>query len=64
MAEKKLEIDLLQAARSEDLQYDQIQELSVIGEFERNIIDILKSAGAHLLQGARGTGKTMLSEVR
>jgi uncharacterized OB-fold protein len=52
--------DLLQAARCEDLQYGQIRELSVLGDFERKVIAILKSSGAHLLQGARGVGKSML----
>ncbi len=54
------EIDLLQAARCEDLQYGQIRELSVLGDFERKVIVNLKGAGAHLLQGARGVGKSML----
>jgi hypothetical protein len=52
--------DLLQAARSEDLLYEQISELSVLGDHERNIVDTLKRSGAHLLQGARGVGKSML----
>jgi hypothetical protein len=54
------EIDLLQAARCEDLQYGQIKELSVLGDFERKVITTLKGGGAHLLQGARGVGKSML----
>jgi hypothetical protein len=54
------ETDLLQAARCEDLQYSQIRELSVLGEFEKKVVAILKSSGAHLLQGARGVGKSML----
>ena len=54
------EIDLLQAARCEDLQYGQIRELSVLGDFEQKVIVTLKGAGAHLLQGARGVGKSML----
>lgn len=54
------EIDLLQAARCEDLQYGQIRELSELGDFERKVILTLKGAGAHLLQGARGVGKSML----
>jgi hypothetical protein len=52
--------ELLQAARSEDLLYEQIKELSVISSFERNIISTLKNSGAHLLEGARGVGKSML----
>lgn len=52
--------DLLQAARSEDLLYEQIGELSVVGDHERRIVDTLKQGGAHLLQGARGVGKSML----
>lgn len=54
------EIDLLQAARCEDLQYGQIRELSVLGDFELKVVATLKGAGAHLLQGARGVGKSML----
>ena len=60
MADKNLDLDLLQAARSEELQYNQIRKLTVVGDFERKTIDILKGPGAHLLQGARGTGKSML----
>jgi hypothetical protein len=55
-----VDADLLQAARCEDLQYNQIKELSVLGDFELKTIGILKSSGAHLLQGARGMGKSML----
>lgn len=54
------EIDLLQAARSEDLLYDQIPQLTVLGSFERKTVDTLKQSGAHLLQGSRGVGKSML----
>lgn len=54
------ETDLLQAARCEDLVYDQISELTVLGDFERKIVDTLKQPGAHLLQGSRGVGKSML----
>jgi hypothetical protein len=60
MNAKAEEIDLLQAARCEDLQYGQIRELSVLGDFEQKVIATLKGAGAHLLQGARGVGKSML----
>jgi hypothetical protein len=52
--------DLLQTARCEDLLYEQIREVSVLGEFERRIIDSLKGGGANLLEGARGVGKSML----
>ncbi|WP_438498555.1 zinc ribbon domain-containing protein [Paenibacillus sp. IHBB 3054] len=52
--------DLLQAARCEDLIYDQIEDLTVLGEFERKTVDTLKQSGAHLLMGARGVGKSML----
>ena len=52
--------DLLQAARCEDLNYLQIKELSVLGSFETQIISTLKQSGAHLLEGARGVGKSML----
>lgn len=54
------EMDLLQAARSEDLLYEDIQRLSVLGNFERKVVDTLKQSGAHLLQGSRGVGKSML----
>jgi hypothetical protein len=57
---KSDDIDLLQAARSEDLLYGQISELTVLGDFERKVIDTLKQSGAHLIQGARGVGKSML----
>lgn len=52
--------DLLQTARCEDLLYEQIRQVSVLGEFERRIIDSLKGSGANLLEGARGVGKSML----
>jgi hypothetical protein len=52
--------DLLQAARCEDLSYPEIKALSVIETFERHVITTLKQAGAHLLEGARGVGKSML----
>ena len=52
--------ELLQAARCEDLKYDEIKDLTVLGDFERTIVDRLKQAGSHLLQGARGVGKSML----
>ena len=52
--------ELLQAARSEDLVYEQIDTLAVLGEAERKIVDTLKQGGAHLVQGARGMGKSML----
>ncbi len=60
MAPPENTAELLQAARSEDLLYEQIKELSVIGSFEQNIISTLKNSGAHLLEGARGVGKSML----
>jgi len=60
MVEKGQEFELLQAARCEDLLYNQIRELTVVGEYERGITDTLKQAGAHLLEGARGVGKSML----
>lgn len=53
-------LDLLQAARCEDLVYNQISELTVLGDFERRVVDTLKGSGAHLLEGARGVGKSML----
>lgn len=52
--------DLLQTARCEDLLYEQIRQVSVLGDFERRIIDALKGSGANLLEGARGVGKSML----
>lgn len=52
--------DYLEAARSEDLKINEVAALGVITDFERNIINSLKGPGAHLLQGARGVGKTTL----
>jgi hypothetical protein len=52
--------DLLQTARCEDSLYEQIRDVSVIGVFERRILDALKGSGANLLEGARGVGKSML----
>jgi hypothetical protein len=52
--------DLLQTARCEDLLYEQISNVSVLGDFERRIIASLKGSGANLLEGARGVGKSML----
>jgi len=52
--------DLLQAARCEDLNYQQIRDLSVLGDHEKNIVSKLKQSGAHLLMGSRGVGKSML----
>lgn len=54
------DMELLQTARCEDLVYEQISKLTVLGDFERKIVDTLKQSGAHLLQGARGVGKSML----
>ena len=54
------DMDLLQAARCEDLVYEQIAHLTVLGDFERRVVDTLKQSGAHLLQGSRGVGKSML----
>ena len=60
MPKSDQELDLLQAARCEDLIYAQIRELSVLGPFEQSIIATLKQSGAHLLEGARGVWKSML----
>lgn len=60
MPELEKTTDLLQAARSEDLVDDQVKQLAVIGPIEREIISTLKKSGAHLLEGARGVGKSML----
>lgn len=54
------DLELLQAARCEDLKYSEIKSLTVINSYERDIVDKLKMPGAHLLQGARGVGKSML----
>lgn len=54
------DLDLLQAARCEDLKYDEIKDLTVLSNYEREIVDKLKMPGAHLLQGARGVGKSQL----
>lgn len=52
--------DYLEAARSEDLKPQEVRNLGVVTAFERDIINSLKAPGAHLLQGARGVGKTTL----
>jgi predicted AAA+ superfamily ATPase len=52
--------DYLEAARSEDLKPQEVRDLGVVTSFERDIISSLKGPGAHLLQGARGVGKTTL----
>ena len=52
--------EYLEAARSEDLKISEVKKLAVVTEFERQILDSLEGAGAHLLQGARGVGKTTL----
>ncbi|MBI5641126.1 MAG: zinc ribbon domain-containing protein [Nitrospirae bacterium] len=54
------DFDLLHAARTEDLEDNQISDLAVIGQTEADVISKLKYSGAHLLQGARGIGKSML----
>jgi len=54
------DFDLLHAARTEDLEDNQISDLAVIGKTEEEVIGKLKFSGAHLLQGARGIGKSML----
>jgi len=54
------EMDLLQAARCEDLKYNEIKNLTVLSSNERAVVDKLKLSGAHLLQGARGVGKSQL----
>ncbi len=54
------DFDLIHAARTEDLEDTQISKLAVIGELEAEVIAKLKFSGAHLLQGARGIGKSML----
>jgi hypothetical protein len=54
------ELNLLEASRCEDLTSNQIKDLVIIEDFERKIINLLKGQGAHLLEGARGTGKSML----
>ena len=60
MADNESALDFLHAARCEDLSYKEIAKLSVLGDFERGIIDTLKQSGAHLVEGARGMGKSML----
>ena len=55
--------DLLQTARCEDLLVEQINQVSVIGDFERRMIHAAKGSGANLLEGARGVGKSMLLRI-
>lgn len=54
------DFDLLHAARTEDLESSQISKLMVLGKNEKEVIGKLKYSGSHLLQGARGIGKSML----
>lgn len=54
------EFDLLHSARTEDLEDSQISQLAVLGRFEQEVVAKLKFSGSHLLQGARGLGKSML----
>lgn len=54
------DFDLLHAARTEDLEDSQISKLAVLGKTEQEIVGKLKYSGSHLLQGARGIGKSML----
>jgi hypothetical protein len=54
------EDNLLHAARCEDLKDNEIKEVTVLGKFEQDIVRVLQQPGAHLLQGARGVGKSML----
>lgn len=54
------DFDLLHSARTEDLDNSQISQLAVLGNAEEEVIGKLKFSGAHLLQGARGIGKSML----
>jgi hypothetical protein len=54
------DFDLLHAARTEDLEDSQISQLAVLGEFEKAVVGKLRFSGSHLLQGARGIGKSML----
>jgi hypothetical protein len=42
------------------LQSSEVKQLSVLTEFEQAMLSSLKGPGAHLLQGARGVGKTTL----
>ncbi|MBD1892159.1 zinc ribbon domain-containing protein [Coleofasciculus sp. FACHB-SPT9] len=60
MSENSQVLELLQAARCEDLVYTQIPQLTVLGNFERKVVDTVKGGGAHLLEGSRGVGKSML----
>lgn len=64
MDQNKLqEPDFLQAARCEDLKYNEIKDLTVLNLFEKEIINKLKMPGAHLIQGARGVGKSQLLRI-
>jgi hypothetical protein len=60
MSDDKQTLELIQAARCEDLVDTQISSLTVVGDFERKVIDTIKGVGAHLLEGSRGVGKSML----
>jgi hypothetical protein len=60
MSDSDKDFDLLHAARTEDLEDSQISRLAVLGEFEKDVVEKLKYSGSHLIQGARGIGKSML----
>jgi len=50
--------------RAEDIDRDSLERLFVeTGEADKTIINALLAPGAHLLEGSRGTGKTMLLRV-
>jgi len=50
--------------RAEDIDKDSLEKLFVeTGEADKTIINALLAPGAHLLEGSRGTGKTMLLRV-
>lgn len=59
----KNDLDLLHAARTEDLEDSQVFKLVVLGNSEKDIVNKLSYSGAHLLQGARGIGKSMLMKI-
>lgn len=49
--------------RTESIKSDDILDLSVVNDDDRNILHALKSSEPCLLEGSRGTGKSFLMRV-
>ncbi|MEC0167390.1 ORC-CDC6 family AAA ATPase [Paenibacillus graminis] len=55
--------DSLQQARTEDLTEEEIVRYKCLDRSEHKVIELLKGAGCHLLEGSRGVGKSMLMRL-